>query len=84
MGAGLRYSSANSVKREAVPDRNVLPKGICWTVPSMPWVLESAGVQPNIGQEGVEGGWGGVGGLKDKEKSLLCNSLSFLVRLKRE
>lgn len=44
----------------------------------MPWVLEFAGVQPNVGQ-------GGEGkkqkkkneGLKDKEKSLLCNSLSL-------
>lgn len=38
------------MKREVVPDRNVLPKGICWTIPSMPWVLEFAGVQPNVGQ----------------------------------
>lgn len=37
-----------------MPDRNVLPKGICWTIPSMPWVLEFAGVQPNVGQGGEE------------------------------
>lgn len=76
MGAGLRYSSINSVKREVVPDRNVLPKGICWTIPSMPWVLEFAGVQPNVGQGG-EGKKNKNEGLKDKEKSLLCNSLGL-------
>ena len=45
--AELRYLSINSVKRGVVPDRNVLLKGICWTVPSMPWwVLKFAGEQP--------------------------------------
>lgn len=50
VSAALRYLSINSVKRKDVPDRNVLPKGICWTMPSMPgWVLKIAGKRPNVG-----------------------------------
>lgn len=58
ISAGLRYLSINSVKRGVVPDRNVLLKGICWTMPSMPWwVLKFAGQRPKAG--GKKRGWGG-------------------------
>lgn len=56
ISAGLRYLSINSVKRGVVPDRNVLLKGICWTMPSMPWwVLKFAGGQPKA--RGKKGDW---------------------------
>lgn len=56
ISAGRRYLSINSVKRGIVPDRNVLLKGICWTMPRAPWwVLKFAGEQPNA-EVGGEGG----------------------------
>lgn len=55
INARLRYLSINSVKR-VVPDRNVLLKGICWTMPSMPWwVLKFAGERPKA--RGNKGDW---------------------------
>lgn len=43
----------------------------------MPWVLEFAGVQPNVGQGGEGKKQKKSEELKDKEKSLLRNSLSL-------
>lgn len=65
VSAGRRCVSINSLKRKVMPDRNVLPKGICWTMPSMSWwVLEFTGEQPNAG--GRKGGE-----LKHKNRELL-------------
>lgn len=51
----IRYLSINSVKRGVVPDRNVLLKGICWTMPSMPWWVWKICWSVAKKQEG--GGW---------------------------
>ena len=67
ISTGLRYLSINSVKRGIVPDRNVLLKGICWTVPRIFCWRAAKGRRKNGGQK------------KEKENFPKACFISFLL-----